>query len=59
MNLTMLSVMNLALPNVMILLCKSYDMIAIKQPSTVPKAHHNYAKRIIVYVVIIACRRQS
>ena len=40
--------MNLAPPNVISLLCKRYDMIALFL-QTVPKVHHNYAKRIITH----------
>ena len=38
--------MNLAPPNVISLLSKRYDMIALLL-QTAPKVHHNYAKRII------------
>ena len=38
--------MKLASPNVMSLLCKRYDRIAMLL-QTAPKVHHNYAKRII------------
>jgi len=38
--------MTLASPNVMSLLRKRYNMIALLL-QTMPKAHHNYAKRII------------
>ena len=42
------TVMNLAPPNVISLLCKRYDMIALLL-QTAPKVHHNYAKRIITH----------
>ena len=41
-------VMNLASPNVMRVLRTRYDMIA-PLLQAVPKAHHNYAKRIITH----------
>ena len=40
--------MNLASPNVMSLLRKRYDMIALIL-QTAPKGHHNYAKHIITH----------
>ena len=40
--------MNLATPNVMRVLRTRYDMIAMLL-QTVPKVHHNYAKRIMTH----------
>ena len=48
----------MASPNVMSLLCKRYDMIALLL-QTVPKAHHNYAKRIITDNLLRRWKRKS